>query len=202
MASSRRRECRCPTESLLPSGERTSARFPELEAASECRVAWKAQPSARYSAGDAGGERGDSPSRIHGGARGRLAHRSRNVCRNHNGHGLRRDRRPRQLRGHLLGWCPVAGGASCPRYGCSDEPRSFPPTSLATAFAMPSVGHHVSMNSPPEAFRPSTHQPTWRPRRTVTSREPIPRSYPHGPVVNGPHVHRVGSRSSGARLRD
>ena len=93
---------------------------------------------------------------------------------------------------------PGGGRRFVPRYGRSDEPRSFPPTSLATAFAMRSIGHHVSMNSPPEAFRPSTHQPTWRPRRTVTSREPIPRLYPHGPVWNGPRVHRLGSRSSGA----
>ena len=35
-------------------------------------------------------------------------------------------------------------------------------------FARPSVGHHVFMNRRPAADRPSTHHPTWRPRRTTT----------------------------------
>jgi hypothetical protein len=45
-----------------------------------------------------------------------------------------------------------------------------PPTHRATARAIRSVGHHVSMNRLPRADRPSTHHPECRPRRTTTRR--------------------------------
>jgi len=47
---------------------------------------------------------------------------------------------------------------------------ALPPTRRATARARPCVGHQVIMNRWPLPQRPSTHQPTWRPRCTFTRR--------------------------------
>jgi transposase InsO family protein len=42
------------------------------------------------------------------------------------------------------------------------------PINRATDWARSWVGHQVFMNRRPPADRPSTHQPTWRPRRRTT----------------------------------
>jgi len=71
---------------------------------------------------------------------------------------------------------PGSATAQCEGGPSSMGGSPLSPTHRATARAMRSVGHQVSMNRLPRADRPSTHHPRCRPRRTIT-RRPLTASF-------------------------